>query len=88
MYVPKVVPTGESGMIKTLTKHGNSHALVIEKPILELLNIDPDTPIQITTDGEVLILSPLRDTERKTRFEKALAETNEEFGRALKRLAD
>ena len=28
-------------MIKTLTKHGNSYALVIEKPILELLRNRP-----------------------------------------------
>ncbi len=29
-------------MIKTLTKHGNSLALAIEKPILELLGADAD----------------------------------------------
>jgi len=44
-------------MIKTLTKHGNSLALVIEKPILELLGADADTLFKISTDGEVLILS-------------------------------
>ena len=33
-------------MIKTLTKHGNSYALVIEKPILELLRVTPDTPFE------------------------------------------
>jgi antitoxin component of MazEF toxin-antitoxin module len=32
-------------MIKSLTKHGNSLALVIEKPILELLGADADTPL-------------------------------------------
>ncbi len=30
-------------MIKTLTKHGNSLALVIEKPVLELIGADADT---------------------------------------------
>ncbi|MDR0378915.1 MAG: AbrB/MazE/SpoVT family DNA-binding domain-containing protein [Candidatus Accumulibacter sp.] len=33
-------------MIKTLTRHGNSYALVIDKPILELLNIAPETPLE------------------------------------------
>jgi hypothetical protein len=28
-------------MVKKLTKHGNSLALVIDRPILELLRIDP-----------------------------------------------
>jgi len=41
-------------MIKTLTKHGNSLALVIEKPILELINADADTLFDISTDGQVL----------------------------------
>ena len=45
-------------MVKTLTKHGNSLALVIDKPILELLKIDADTPLEITTDGTSLVVSP------------------------------
>ena len=61
-------------MIKTLTKHGNSYALVIDKPILRLLKIEPDTPIEITTDGQVIILSPAQDPQRRARFEKALEE--------------
>ena len=32
-------------MIRTLTKQGNSLALIIERPIRELLNIDADTPL-------------------------------------------
>ena len=45
-------------MIKKLTKHGNSWALVIDKPVLELLKIDPETPLEIATDGRTLIISP------------------------------
>ena len=29
-------------MVKTLTKHGNSYALVIDRAILELLQMDPE----------------------------------------------
>lgn len=45
-------------MRKKLTKHGNSLALVIEKPILELLNIGPDTELEITTNGRTLTMGP------------------------------
>src|SRR5689334_8805743 len=38
-------------MVKKLTKHGNSYALVIDKPIMDILNITDDTPLNITTDG-------------------------------------
>lgn len=55
-------------MIKTLTKHGNSLALIIDKPILELLEMDAETPISITTDGKALILSPVRDMEREEKL--------------------
>jgi antitoxin component of MazEF toxin-antitoxin module len=34
-----------------LTRHGNSLALIIDRPILELLKIDPDTELDISTDG-------------------------------------
>jgi len=46
-------------MITTLTTHGNSAALIIDKPILELLNIDLNTPLEIKTDGRSLIITPI-----------------------------
>lgn len=75
-------------MIKKLTKHGNSWALVIDKPVLELLKIDPEMPLQLSTDGQTLIVAPAPSPRRQRAFEAALAKTNRKFGRALKRLAD
>jgi antitoxin MazE len=75
-------------MIKRLTKHGNSLALVIDRPILELVGIDPDTDLDISTDGQVLIVAPIRDAKRRKKFETALEKVNRKYGRALKRLAE
>ena len=75
-------------MVKKLTKHGNSLALVIDRAILELLKIDADTPLDISTDGETLTISPVRDKKRIEKFNKALDSTNKKYGRALKRLAE
>jgi len=72
-------------MIKNLTKHGNSLALVIERAVLDLLKIDADTPLDISTDGQVLIVSPVRDAERQKKFKKALEKTNRRYGKALKK---
>jgi antitoxin component of MazEF toxin-antitoxin module len=47
-------------MIKKLTKHGNSLAILIDKPILELLNITKDTHINLKTDGTNIIIEPIR----------------------------
>jgi len=75
-------------MRKTLTKHGNSLALVIEKPILELLGADAETRFDITTDGQVLILSPVRDAQRSEAFHSALEKVNARYPKALKKLAE
>ena len=75
-------------MIKKLTKHGNSWALVIDKPVLDLLKIDPETPLEISTDGQALLVTPAKPAERNERFRAALEKTNRKYGRALKRLAE
>ena len=75
-------------MIKKLSKHGNSLALVIDRPILELLGIDESTSLDISTDGAALVIVPLRDARRRKKFEGALASTNRRYGKALKRLAE
>jgi antitoxin MazE len=75
-------------MLKKLTHHGNSLALIIDKGVLELLNIDDQTPLEITTDGSILLISPVRDEKRRSQFREAVANTNAKYGRVLKRLAE
>jgi antitoxin MazE len=75
-------------MIKKLTKHGNSLAVVIDRAVLDLLKIDVDTPLEISTDGQVLVISPVRDNEHSEKFTKALESANRKYGRALKRFAE
>ena len=75
-------------MIKHLTKHGNSLALVIDRGILELLEIDADTPLSLTTDGKCLVVAPVRDAKRREAFRAALDEGNRRYGKMLKRLAE
>ena len=75
-------------MIKKLSKHGNSLAVVIDRPVLDLLKIDVDTPLEISTDGQVLVISPVRDNSHRDKFQRALESANNKYGRALKRLAE
>jgi len=75
-------------MRKTLTKHGNSYAMVIDKPILELLHTTPDTPFEIISDGRSLVLTPVRSNEETKKFEAAVAMVHKRFGKAMKRLAE
>ncbi len=50
-------------MIRKLVKLDNNFAIIIDKPILDLLNIDETTSICITTDGNTIILQPLHPTQ-------------------------
>ena len=74
-------------MIKKLVSHGNSAALIIDKPILELLKVDMDTPLEIATDGKNLIISPVESVKREKIFKAALDRVNKAHGEALRKLA-
>jgi antitoxin MazE len=75
-------------MIKTLSKHGNSRALVIDKAVLDLLKITDDTPLEISTDGKKLIIVPMPDAKRREKFSRVLKRSDEKFGEAYEKLAD
>jgi antitoxin component of MazEF toxin-antitoxin module len=52
-------------MRKRLVAIGNSLGIIIERPILELLNIGRETELEMSTDGESLILRPTTADKRK-----------------------
>jgi antitoxin MazE len=74
-------------MQKMLIKHGNSLALVIDKPILDLLKISADTPLDVSTDGDQLLVTPCRDKSRQKKLDASLKAISGKFGDDLKRLA-
>lgn len=75
-------------LTKKLCKHGNSLALVIDRSILDLLGIDEKTTLEVSTDGRALVVVPAPDKRRRKRFQGALTACNEQYGKALKRLAE
>ncbi len=75
-------------MAKKMIKHGNSLALVIDKPILEMLQISADTPLELTTDGDSILISPVRDKRRQKKLRASLDKINRKFGDDLRRLAE
>jgi len=75
-------------VLKKLIKHGKSYALVIDKPILELLRATPETPLELTTNGETLMVSPVRNANRQRKLRQSLEKMNRRYGEDLKRLAE
>jgi len=75
-------------MIKTLQKHGNSHALVIDKALMEALGIDEGTPLQMTLNGTTLVVTPVEVGLGDEQVADAVAELRPKYARMLKRLAE
>ena len=75
-------------MTKILIQHGNSVALVIDKPILELLKISNDTAFELSADGKNIILSPQNDYSRENEIIYSLERINKKHGSVLKRLGE
>jgi len=72
-------------MLKRLIKNGNSASLIIDRPILAMLGMRPQSNVDLRTDGRVLIVAPcddlevrlleaLNDDARRERVLKALME--------------
>jgi len=76
-------------MRKKLTRQGNSAALVIDKPLLEVLGLEAGSPVEVLTDGTSLLVRPVRSlsASRRAAFARALAETNRTWSDMLRRLA-
>lgn len=74
-------------MLKALTRHGNSAALVIERPILELLNADLETVFDITTDGTALILTPVKDKSRPADTRASIERIGKRYRKTFEELA-
>jgi len=75
-------------MVKKLIQHGNSVALVIDKPIMEMLNITSETAFELSTDGRNLILSPQNEHTQERGVLNSLQRINKKYGSVLKKLGE
>ena len=73
--------------VKKLTRQGNSAALIIDRPLLDLMGIDSDTPLKVTVEGRKLIVEPLDKEERAARFKKVTEKTGRKNAELFRRLA-
>ena len=78
-------------MNKKLSVIGNSLGVIIDKPILELLNINRDTLLEVKTDGETLIIRPapaeVTQTSCAERVRAAARKVSDNHADAFEKLA-
>lgn len=75
-------------MVKALTRRGNNLALVLDRGILEATGIDANSTLEVSTDGDVIVISPVRSRKRTARLRKVLEDLDREHAGACRRLAD
>ena len=73
-------------MTKKLIRHGNSAALVLDKALLDLLKVQMDTPLEVTTDGKNIIISPQVNELAEVTLLQALERINQRHGTVLSKL--
>ena len=74
-------------LTKKLTAIGNSYGIVIDRPILELLGITPETELELRTDdGQRIVVEPKRLAKR-ARLEAAHSRTVRNHGETFRKLA-
>lgn len=80
---------GVLDMPKKLVRHGNSRAIVIDKAILELLKIDDETDLELSTNGRSLTITPVGEAEeRRARLERLSERVMNENEELFRRLAE
>jgi len=78
----------EKSVVKKLIQHGNSAALVIDKPIMEMLKITNETTFELSTDGRNIILSPQIEHTQEKNILHSLEKVNKKYSSVLKKLGE
>ena len=73
-------------MTKKLIRHGNSAALILDKALLDLLKVEMDTPLEVTTDGRNIIVSPQVNERAEATLLQSLERINQKHGSVLAKL--
>ena len=75
-------------MIKTLRRVGNSNALLLDKPILELLGMSEGSQVNLTVTNGTLVVTPVNPTlVDADKFQASLDEVMKTRQTLLKRLS-
>ncbi len=70
--------------IKNISRIGNSNGIIIEKRVLDMLEIDESTPLKFTTDGVSLTITPVK---KAGEIQEILYNIFVKYGETLRELA-
>lgn len=74
-------------MIKRWTRQGDSIAIVLDTPIVEAASLDEGREVETSTDGDVIVITPVRSKSRQAKLRAVVGRMHERYGGAFRRLA-
>lgn len=77
------------GMVKRLAKTGTSYSVIIDRTMMKLLQITPESELDLSIQDGALVITPVKSkAERQAQLDQALNESFEQFGSVYKKLAE
>jgi antitoxin component of MazEF toxin-antitoxin module len=70
-----------------LTKIDSGLALVLDRDLLRKTGITASTTLEVSTDGDVIVVTPERGAARTTKVRTAMQELDDRYAGVFRRLA-
>ncbi len=77
------------GMTKRLAKTGTSYSVIIDRTLMKLLQISPETDLDLSIQGESLVITPIKSQEKRlAQLDQVLEASFEQYDEVYKKLAE
>lgn len=82
------VPTIVYVTTRSLVNVDGGVALMLDAGVLQILDMDESTVVRLSTDGDCLVITPIRAKGRRRRFEEALQSATSDYDSMLRDMVD
>lgn len=72
----------------TLVQHGDGLAILLDEALRKELNLDVNTPIEILSTGETLVVTKAVGENRLAKLQAAIEKMDRQYGSVFQRLAE
>jgi antitoxin component of MazEF toxin-antitoxin module len=74
--------------LKTLTRSGNSVAVVLDKDLLEAAGLEPGATVEIDVTDGIISIGKVRDKKRAAKVDRILGKLDGRYAAVFKKLAE
>ena len=75
-------------MVAKLIPHGDDYALLLDRATLKSIHVDPDTPLDVSARGGVLVIRGAGGSVTDAELDEILEGVNQDYGTVLRKLAE